>query len=446
MSTTDQLRHRLTVASFVVVALVAVTFGWFATRVHADVAQAPRLHDGGVWVSTSARSLIGRLNVATRRLDGGVVPERLVGEAVPPGTPVDVVQDGAAIVGLAGLAGLAGSPMWAGAIDPDTARFTAAAKVPLPPPSKATGLPYAVPLPLDVRGGTVALVDPATGRLWAQRAEPGGTFATLDQLAPAATPLAVVGATAAVAVGEDGSVYAASAATGTVVTLTVDEVTGALRPARPSPLGFTSKAVELTVVGTRWVAFDPETALLHSPGLAQPVEVSGSTEAAGGLAQVALQQPGAASSAIVVQTAQELRVVPIEDGVEGGVVVSLPDAARTDSAGNALPVALTAPVRAGSCVHGAWTGPQTVWYGRSCAAGPPQVAVRLGTLPTGTHVAGARLRVNHGLIVLNDLDTGIVWDLDADPLKIDDWAAVTPQLQGLAPTRHPGQHPTDRRD
>lgn len=424
---TGPWRRRLTVASFVVVVLVAATLVWFATHARGEPVRTVRLHDGGVWVSNSARNLVGRLSTATAQLDAGVA----VGDGVPgaAGSLVDVVQDGPAVVGLAG------SPVRVLPIDPDTAAVRDTPTIALPLPSKATGLPYAVPLPIDVRGGTVAVVDPSTGRLWAGRVGADGAVHSLAALAPSVPPLAVVGATAAVAVGEDGTVYAASAATGSVVTIGVDAATGRLGTPVTAPLGFTSKAVELTVLGSRWVAFDPATALLHAAGLTTPITVSDDSQAqTGGLAQVALQQPAAAAASVLVQTPNELKVVPLDQDTEGGTVVALADSARIDGQGNPLPVILTRPVRAGACLHGAWTVTAKVWYGRSCAGATAQKtaqqAVELGSLARGSHVAGVRLRVNRGLVVLDDLDSGSLWDVDGDPVRIDDWAAASPQVQG----------------
>ena len=44
----------------------------------------------------------------------------------------------------------------------------------------------------------------------------------------------------------------------------------------------------------------------------------------------------------------------------------------------------------------------------------------------GVRTDGVKLRVNRGLIVLNDLDSGAVWDVDRDQVKIDNWDSVIP--------------------
>jgi len=83
-----------------------------------------------------------------------------------------------------------------------------------------------------------------------------------------------------------------------------------------------------------------------------------------------------------------------------------------------------------------WAVAAKVWFGRSCvvtASGPAATttqAVELGSLARGSHLGGVRLRVDRGIVVLDDLDSGTLWDVDADPVRIDDWASASPQVQG----------------
>ena len=51
--------------------------------------------DGAVWVSSSAQAKFGRLNTQARQLDAGVAT------ALADGSEVDILQDGAAVVGVA---------------------------------------------------------------------------------------------------------------------------------------------------------------------------------------------------------------------------------------------------------------------------------------------------------------------------------------------------------
>ena len=58
-----------------------------------------------------------------------------------------------------------------------------------------------------------------------------------------------------------------------------------------------------------------------------------------------------------------------------------------------------------------------------------QPAVELGKLTKGVRTDGVKLRVNRGLIALNDLDSGNVWDVSDKPVKVDNWDSVIPPPQ-----------------
>ena len=425
--TATSARRRLGVASVAVLAIVAGLFTWFALNAQGETVRKADLNDGGVWVSNNVISSFGRLNKPAQQLDAGVA---LAQDAS--GSGLDVLQDGGAVLGIDAASNQA-TPVNASA-----AVLAASAALTLPKPAAATGLDYARQLPIDLRGGSVAVVDPATGKLWAQRTPTSGTAATVDQLQPQTKPLATVGGTAVVAIGTDGTVYAASAAKGEVVTLAVDPVTGGFAKPVVGKLGFTSKAVELTAVGARWVAFDPATGAIRVAGLDTALAVSSASGESGALAQAALQVPGPEAASVLVETAEGLEDVALDDTGSSSTVVTLPESARVTKAGDAQKVFLTAPVRLGDCVHAAWAGPASVWYGRACgvvkasADGEKKVpqAVQLGDLgPKATRVDGVKLRTNRGLIVLNDLDSGNLWDIDNTPLKIDNWDSVIPPPQ-----------------
>ena len=90
---------------------------------------------------------------------------------------------------------------------------------------------------------------------------------------------------------------------------------------------------------------------------------------------------------------------------------------------------LSAPVRLASCVHAAWAGASNVYYGRNCGSPTDADTVDLGAMKKGVRTDGVKLRVNRGLIVLNDLDSGDVWDIDRNQVKIDNWNSVIPPPQ-----------------
>ena len=114
-------------------------------------------------------------------------------------------------------------------------------------------------------------------------------------------------------------------------------------------------------------------------------------------------------------------LVPLDGGISpGGVAVQ----ERVDRVpGGTL---VTRPVVLGGCLHAAWAESGRVFYGANCG--------RTGDEPTATLPAegaqetrdGVAFRVNRGLVVLNDLDNGGVWDLNDKPTKIDNWDALVP--------------------
>ncbi len=135
----------------------------------------------------------------------------------------------------------------------------------------------------------------------------------------------------------------------------------------------------------------------------------------------ALQQPGPDADTVVVESVARAVQVPLDGGVSPGGVVVGEQVNRVPGA-----TVLSRPVVLDGCVQAAWAEQNRVFYGANCG--------RAGEVPTATLPAdgkeptrdGVAFRVNRGLVVLNDLDNGGVWDLDDKPTKIDDWDALTP--------------------
>ena len=76
-------------------------------------------------------------------------------------------------------------------------------------------------------------------------------------------------------------------------------------------------------------------------------------------------------------------------------------------------------MRLGACVFGAWSGGAARW---PCSAAR-RTSGRTTSAATPTSLA---FRVNRGEIVLNDANSGTVWDVDAEnPTRIDNWEAFT---------------------
>ncbi len=151
--------RRRGVASAVVVALVAVLVGWFAWRSQGATVHEADLSDGGAWISSDKDGKVGRVNKALGQLDAGVYLNS------PAGARLDVLQDGAAVVAVDGSSGSLFP------VDVRLARLgSASASVP-GGIAATTGYDVYTPRNVALRGGTVAIVDPKSGKVWAQRVD-----------------------------------------------------------------------------------------------------------------------------------------------------------------------------------------------------------------------------------------------------------------------------------
>ncbi|WP_332027659.1 Ig-like domain-containing protein [Pedococcus sp.] len=402
--------RKVGVASALAVAVAASSLTFFAVTSKGETVHEADLNDGGVWVSSAKNASFARVNKAVGQFDAGVKANTTAD------SPLDVVQDGSAVAGLS-----VGSNQLL-PIDTRTGRLDEAAAVSYPPPSAATNLETFVPRTVDLRGGTVAMVDPKTGKLWAQRVDTRSGIAGFEGLSAAAKPLAQVGAVAAVAVDVRGGVHAVSGATGKVVSL-APTATGFEKPAT-TRIGLQTKAVDITAVGDRWVVYDPARDEVFAEGVGKPVNAGVSREE-GSLAYAALQQPGPATDDVAVQGRDRVTLVGLDGGgpTQGGVEIVDEGAAEGER-----PM-VSRPLRLGPCLHAAWAAPTKAYYNVNCGREQPAVAVTIERIATTALRDGVTLRTNRRLVVLNDLDGGEVWDLDSKPVKIDEWDSLIPPPQ-----------------
>ncbi|CAN7150433.1 fibronectin type III domain-containing protein [Terrabacter sp. LjRoot27] len=406
---TAATKRRVGVISTVVVALVASLLVWLATRSDGEIVRKADLNDGGIWVTNSEQARYGRINKPAGQLDAGVLSDGSTGSGL------DIFQDGAAIVGYSKASNQIVP------INPAEGTLAPEQSIVVPKPSTATGnRVFTAPL-VDVRGGTIAMIDPAKGELRAQRVDDRSGITGLDALQTQAKPLAKVGGNSAVAVGVDGTVYAVSAEVGTVTVLRPEG--NAFAKPVTTKLGFTSKSAQVTAVGSHWAVWDSATGKLYSDALAEPEQLSVGNAEPGNPAFAALQQPGPDAASVLIQDETQLTQVSLtgDSPTTGGVKLS------QGAPGQRL--FLSAPVRLASCIHAAWAGASNVYYGRNCGAPTDADTVDLGAMKKGVRTDGVKLRVNRGLIVLNDLDSGDVWDIDRNRVKIDNWNSVIPPPQ-----------------
>src|SRR5580765_3925663 len=199
--------RRVGVASGLVVALAAASLTFFAVTSKGETVHETDLSDGGVWVSSAKDARFARVNKAVGQFDAGVVASS------GPGEPVDILQDDNAVAGL-----VVGSGSLT-RIDPLSGKRDDAVSASVAAPRVGTNQTVFVPSTVDMRGGTVAMVLPLTGKVWGQTYRAKEGFTTLGGLTAPTKPLATVGAVAAVAVDVEGGIHVVSGATGTVVSI-----------------------------------------------------------------------------------------------------------------------------------------------------------------------------------------------------------------------------------
>ncbi|GAA5112530.1 Ig-like domain-containing protein [Alloalcanivorax gelatiniphagus] len=363
-------RHRSGIASGVALAIASAAVVVYAVSAEGYKKHEADLNDGGVWVVNGKKGWSGRLNKPINQLDG-VVPN-LDGKA-----RLDVVQDGAAVVTLNTNASR-GQAI-------ETSRLEA-----------QDGGSAAIPVSGDVRmgGGTLAAADAETGELWAVRYDSQVGRPVMTAVDRQAKPLAEVGEGAALAVSQAGTIVVTSTEEGTVTTV-APRGTVFGKPRTQDLPGDAGQVTDVTTVGERVVTLDADAGVLSVVGGAT-VSVPPDSR---------LQQAGPADDAVLLGAPDGLLSIDLESGDLTTV---------SDMSGTAVE-----PVRLGACVFGAWSG------------GLGAVAVQCGSQdvdedPLTGDATSLAFRVNRGEIVLNDANSGSVWDVQQDkPVRIDNWEAFT---------------------
>lgn len=370
---------------------VAVTISVVAAMaVNADGQKVQRVsaNNAALWVTNDQAVRYGRFNKASASMELSNRP----GEEASAVGSLDISQDGDTVV---------------------VRDLTAGRLVPVDTVIGANRTDAAVGLPaasrVDLRGGTLALLDPASGKLWAIRTEGAARQLDLASLDPAAPPVAELGAVtgdvagaAGLSVGADGSVHAASAS-GKAVTVPVGE-SGFDQPVyRDLPPGL--KGIQVAALGPRAAVLATATATLLLPD-GRSVQLPGDPK-------TQLQQGGADVGSVVVATSSELLAVGYD-----GTVTALYSGGE---GAPAPPVNLGASAATGSCALGAWAGnPGKV--ARSCNGRPAEDMVMDREDPS---LQDPVFRVNWNLVVLNDRETGRIFDVDLRQ-SLDDWKALEP--------------------
>ena len=364
-------RHRTAIASNAALAIAAGAVLAYAVAADGYQAHEAELNDGGIWVVNGKDGIYGRINKPINQLDTVVFAER--GDL-----PLDVVQDGAAVLALDERASTAQ------VINPVTGELDPNGRISVPSAGD-----------VQLAGGTLASVDAESGGIWVAHMDAVTGRSLVTGADRQSDPFEEVGEGAALAVSLAGTAVVTSA-TDRTVTYVVPDGDAFAKPRTEDLPEAAGEPTAVTTVGGTVVTLDAATGALTVLG--------------GGSASVpedsVLQQPGPDADTVLVASRGSLMSVDLATG--GTTVVTEGVDGRPAE-----------PVRLGACQYAAWSG------------GQGTVAVRCGDdEPTVSGLGGKgrdlAFRVNRGEIVLNDAITGSVWDVeDLDPQKIDNWNAFT---------------------
>lgn len=258
-------RHKVAVASNTALVLAAGAVVAYAVAADGYQAHEAQLNDGGIWVVHGDRGFTGRVNKPINQLDAVIFSDS--GDRT-----LDVVQEGAAVAAIDRQAASAQ------VIDTSASQLDTSGKISIP----ALG-------DQQMGGGTFSSIDAENGDLWAVRLDPQRGRPLISSLDANSKPKVSVGATAALAVTESGTVVATSADEGTI-TYVVPDGDDFSKPREEDLPTQAGDPTAVTAVGERIVTLDAATGELAVIG--------------GGTATVpadsVLQQAGPAADSVLV--------------------------------------------------------------------------------------------------------------------------------------------------
>ncbi|MEN0129954.1 MAG: fibronectin type III domain-containing protein [Brevundimonas sp.] len=342
-----RVRHRATTAAAVVTVPVLVAVLAFVNQGF-PLAKLD-LDDGAVWVTATSQLKLGRYNVPVQELNAGLVSSS---------SGFDVEQDAGSVLLV--------QPEGFAAVDPAGVTLGPLVQAPNAQVSMAAGI-------VSVVSAVGGLYVRPIGGLEGLRVGVDAPDADLskDGRAVVATDGTVV------AVDDDGSVTKVAPGKGPTDSGTVG--TGA-------PDALTAVGDEPVVLrGATVTTSHGEVTLDDADGLV-------------------LQQPGPASTRVLVASRTALYEVPLD----GGTPV------RHPTTGNGVPAA---PVQVGDCAHAAWATP-TGSYLRLCAGADAKVIDLQDTSAQDV----LKFRVNRSMVILNDTLRGRLWSpLEDSNLRTPNW-------------------------
>jgi len=360
------LKRRKAVASTAAIALVAGVPVALAATHHGYPVADVSLNAQDVWVTDGSSG--GRVNHQIGQLDAKVDG---------PANDVDILQNG-------------GGYFLVSSAQHSVARID--------PANVATTDQLATPAGAQVLyGGDTLAILGSDGKLWTLDASRPLQFSTKDK------PAAELGRGAAAVVSTGGEVFAVSPAKHELVTV-------AKAGGRASSIDFAVKGAPLiSAVGGTAVVLDSDGTRLRTPSRTLAALPSD------GSAALSLQQPSAESGYVLASSASALYRFPLDGGDPAELRSGAPAPASTGAE------QVPAPVQAAGCDYAAWSANARYLYACGGAA-PSTVAI-----PQQHSGAQLRFRVNHDVVVLNDLASGDYWIASSSLKFKDDWATLAPK-------------------
>ncbi|WP_105567534.1 Ig-like domain-containing protein [Microbacterium halophytorum] len=363
--------RRRVVASTAFVGVAAVTIATLAVVYEGEPTTELDLNDGSVWLTNEQFLATGHFNDSSRQLDGSV---RATSAAF------DVRQQADSVLLL----------------DEQTSTVAAVDVATMSMSSPADLQPGA---DVQIGGSTASVLAPKSGEVFVMPADGIGSFDRSK-----AEPVAELGGGAAMTVGRDGTVYAASPEESAIYEIPVDANGAAGEPQAHEVEGLGKKAsLEIAAVGRTAVVFDRSTgALIGADGFRAEVPAAEAADAR-------LQQTSSDGESVFLATSTELHEFPLA----GGEPTATPS-----GGGEGAPAA---PVWLNGCAYSAWASSGA--FLRDCQGDAHDEAA---DLPGSDSPEELIFRVNRDVIVLNDVADGGAWEVVDSLRKVDNWDDLTP--------------------
>jgi len=340
-----------------------------------EPAAETHLNDGSVWVTRSTHDDVTRFDRQINQLDAQVTPQ---------GAAPNVVQDGYTVFSYAADRGELRQL--------GVQAVTLANPVKVPPGSL-----------VSLGGGTVSIA--SAGRAWIV---PASEVSGYNPKRPTLTNLGSDVAGYDVGVGVDGVAHAYSVSDQTMTDVSVSPGASPVGHSQTVTTAPGSRHVTVTAVGGAAAVLDADRGTLTVEGQS-PVSIPMTS---GRPQDIAVQQPGPASSVVYVASDRGLYAVP----VRGGAVHQV----WAPRGSQGVPAQ---PVFVDGCVNAAWAA--TGRYVYSCSGGPASDL----PIPGVSSSAELVFRVNRDVVVLNDVADGEVWVRLGHNVKQEaDWNAFEANL------------------